>query len=219
MPATVWILALAACGQQPPVIAVPDPPGLRPAVVTPPLGIPDPPGLHVPPSPSALPALPAYPVPTVPPQPYMAPSSPVQPWDSRSYSHSSPHAYVLPEPANYSSRLKAELRGEYLYIIQNRQKVNFWGARIVTLEPGSPLEALGLRVGDVITRLDNVRISEGMHLARESVTGRSYYKLPELDRHHSMTEVRYIKTGTHDVKIGRVDLGPPGDRAPAAPPP
>jgi hypothetical protein len=57
----------------------------------------------------------------------------------------------------------------------------FRAARIVS-EPefGSPLNQLGLQIGDVITRLDGIPVTN----------------YTELDRHAHRTVIRYIKAGT-----------------------
>ncbi|MDR2345515.1 MAG: hypothetical protein LBE18_05560 [Planctomycetaceae bacterium] len=77
------------------------------------------------------------------------------------------------------------------FVIQNMQipGYNFTAARL-TSEPvaGSPLNSIGLAKGDVITRLDN-----------ESVTS-----LDVLEKHEANTVIRYIKTGTTKVLLGKI---------------
>ncbi|MDR1480490.1 MAG: hypothetical protein LBJ00_16280 [Planctomycetaceae bacterium] len=85
----------------------------------------------------------------------------------------------------YSSRLGAT------FLIQNMQipGYTFKAARL-TSDPvaSSPLNAIGLTKGDVITRLDN-----------ESVDS-----VDVLDKHGASTVIRYIKTGTTKVLLGKI---------------
>ncbi len=70
-----------------------------------------------------------------------------------------------------------------------------FGARIVSVPgPRSPLRQLGLRVGDVITRLDGIPFS-------------SLNDYDELEDHFGPTYVRYIRSGTSTVREGLVHLG------------
>lgn len=77
------------------------------------------------------------------------------------------------------------------FVIQNMRipGYTFTAARL-TSDPveGSPLNAIGLGKGDVITRLDN-----------DSVNA-----LDVLDRHEKSTLIRYIKTGTTKVQQNRI---------------
>ena len=93
----------------------------------------------------------------------------------------------LGQPAAYYAwRLGAEFEIQTLQI----PGYVFRAARIVS-EPefGSPLNQLGLQVGDVITRLDGIPVTN----------------YAELDRHAHRTVVRYIKaageTGPTAVKV------------------
>ncbi len=79
------------------------------------------------------------------------------------------------------------------------QYVLCWGARITSIDRDSPLKNLGVRSGDVITRLDGIRIDNGMF--RNS---RGEIVAPELDRHFGGTEVRFIVSGTSKVLIGQI---------------
>jgi len=88
----------------------------------------------------------------------------------------------------------------YLELPQGRRE--FWGTRIVQIDPQSPLRTLGLRNGDVLTRLDDVQVASGMYRQ-----GNEPWQIPELERHYGLTEVRYIVTQTHSVQIGSIDLG------------
>ncbi|MDR2762022.1 MAG: hypothetical protein LBB88_05425 [Planctomycetaceae bacterium] len=85
----------------------------------------------------------------------------------------------------YSTKLGAA------FVIQNMQipGYTFTAARL-TSDPiiGSPLNAIGLTKGDVITRLDN-----------ESVDS-----IDVLEKHDANTVIRYIKTGTTKVLLGKI---------------
>ena len=110
------------------------------------------------------------------------------------------------------------LRGNFLlqrFRIPN-YPTPFWGVRIVGLDPNSPLRQLGLKVGDVLTRLDGMRVSDHRFLS-VGPGGSQYWSIPELERHYSITEVRYIKTGTIDVRNGQINLGPPQGPGPNFP--
>jgi hypothetical protein len=105
----------------------------------------------------------------------------------------------------HSPKLQADFITQYMYLTTPAGTVYFWGARIVGIDTGSPLEALSLHAGDVITRLDGIKITQGMsHVVDD------YWVLPELEKHYSSTEVRYIITGTNEVKIGKITLPPYG---------
>ncbi|MDR2116158.1 MAG: hypothetical protein LBP87_07240 [Planctomycetaceae bacterium] len=77
------------------------------------------------------------------------------------------------------------------FIIQNMKipGYTFTAARL-TSNPieGSPLNTIGLRKGDVITRLDNAAVDS----------------LEELERHEKNTLIRYIKTGTTKVQLAKI---------------
>lgn len=93
--------------------------------------------------------------------------------------------------AYYSPALKAQFRIEQFFLPAYG---TFVAARMVS-EPDfdSPLRGAGLAAGDVITRLDGVRVTN----------------LGELERHFDSTVVRFIKTGTtfpRDAHIF-IDLG------------
>lgn len=106
----------------------------------------------------------------------------------------------------YSDKLGANFIAEWMYIRQNGRRVTFWGARIVGIDDDSPLHDLGVSFGDVITRLDGVRINTGMYRTRDR-QGNVYWALPELDEHYGRTEFRYIRTGTNEVLIDTIRLG------------
>lgn len=102
--------------------------------------------------------------------------------------------------AHHSQRLRADLTLEQMQI----PGFTFWGARISSMEPSSPLHAVGLRVGDVITRLDGNRVTQ----SRWWNASRGVWALPQLERHYGRTEVRNIRTGTTVVRNDFIDLGP-----------
>jgi hypothetical protein len=91
----------------------------------------------------------------------------------------------------YSPKLGA------MFIIQNMKipGYTFTAARL-TSDPleGSPLNGIGLRKGDVVTRLDNEAVDS----------------LEELERHEKNTLIRYIKTGTTKVQLAKIYI--PTDR-------
>lgn len=69
----------------------------------------------------------------------------------------------------------------------------FRAARIVSRpEQGSPLAQLGLRQGDVITRLDGIPVSN----------------LQELEQHILDTTVRFVRAGTKGVHEGTIMIDP-----------
>ncbi|MDR1925053.1 MAG: hypothetical protein LBQ66_11840 [Planctomycetaceae bacterium] len=77
------------------------------------------------------------------------------------------------------------------FVVQNMQipGYTFKAARLTSDPlPGSPLIPLGLAKGDVITRLDN-----------ESVDS-----VAVLEKHEANTVIRYIKTGTVKVLLGKI---------------
>jgi membrane-associated protease RseP (regulator of RpoE activity) len=108
---------------------------------------------------------------------------------------------ITPRPGYRSPTLGGEFRAEWMYILQNGQMTTFWGARILTLRPDSPMLQLGVRPGDVITRLDGIPIWKRMFRRDDGP-----WQLVELERHYGATEVRYIRQGTHRVRVGQVIL-------------
>lgn len=69
----------------------------------------------------------------------------------------------------------------------------FFAARVIGRpESTSPLNRLGLHSGDLITRLDDVRVDN----------------YEELDRHFAETSVRYIRANSSRVFLGTIDIGP-----------
>jgi membrane-associated protease RseP (regulator of RpoE activity) len=77
------------------------------------------------------------------------------------------------------------------FIIQNMTIPGYtFTATRLTSDPikGSPLDAVGLRKGDVITRLDNEPVNS----------------FEELERHEKTTQMRYIKTGTTKVLLAKI---------------
>ncbi|MCA9152925.1 MAG: hypothetical protein KDA92_26665 [Planctomycetales bacterium] len=112
-------------------------------------------------------------------------------------------------------RLDATVELQYLYIDTASRRVTFWGARVLDLGPASPLPSIGVEVGDVITRLDRIPVATRAFRRRNQV-GNWVWQLPEMDRHYSLTHVRFIKAGTSAVLEEVVDLGPLG--GPLTPP-
>ena len=92
---------------------------------------------------------------------------------------------------------------------QRGQSYVFWGARAISLDPDSPLRDLRIRfnngtveqfaVGDVLTRLDDIRIDEAKFQDRNGI-----WQLPELDEHFGPTTVRWIKTRQSHVNVGEI---------------
>lgn len=116
----------------------------------------------------------------------------------------------------YSPNLRAKFQLKVMDIPGHQ----FWGARIVSIQSNSPLRQIGLRVGDVITRLDGIRVSDGRH-QHFGPNGDTYWAIPQMEQHYSITQVRFIKTGETQVRNANVDLGPlkstgslPSDNAP-----
>lgn len=73
----------------------------------------------------------------------------------------------------------------------NKTWIAFFALEVVSQrQPGSPLDQLGLELGDVVTWLDGVPL----HCYRE------------LDCHAHHTHVRYIKTGTRTVRNASVHI-------------
>ena len=102
----------------------------------------------------------------------------------------------------YSGRLRGyfQLRNFHL-----PQYGGFVAVRIASLDSDSPLREIGLRPGDVVTRLDGIAISN----------------LSELERHAYDTTVRFIRAGTQYVQSAEVYIPfryavgyPPGSEAP-----
>lgn len=86
---------------------------------------------------------------------------------------------------SYSPKLGASFRIEQMQI----PGYQFTAARLMS-DPiaGSPLYGIGLRKGDVVTRLDNNPADS----------------LEELERHERNTPIRYIKTGTTKVLLANI---------------
>lgn len=91
-----------------------------------------------------------------------------------------------PAPAGrYSEKLHAHFAVEYV----NVGGYYFEAARLTANPlPGSPLNSLGLRSGDIISRLDNRRVT-------------SYW---ELENHYSNTSVRYFSQSAGRFLDGQI---------------
>ncbi len=100
-----------------------------------------------------------------------------------------------------SSTLRANFIAQWMFIRQNGRIINFWGARIVRLEADSPLRALGVRSGDVITRLDGIQVWKGMYKEEGQP-----WQLIQMEEHFGQTEVRFINQGTQQVRVGQINL-------------
>lgn len=114
-----------------------------------------------------------------------------------------------------SDTLGGEFLCQYMRITiggrQNGQSFVFWGARAISLDRDSPLRDLRMQmsdgtvekfqVGDVLTRLDDVKIDEDKFQDRKGV-----WQIPELDEHFGPTSVRWIKTGHSHVNVGQIML-------------
>jgi len=99
---------------------------------------------------------------------------------------------VVGSDGAYSPTLKASFHIENMRIPGYR----FTGARLISdPAPDSPLNSIGLRKGDVITRLDS----------------RPADTLEELERHDKNTQIRYIKTGTTKVLLANVYIPAGGE--------
>lgn len=127
-----------------------------------------------------------------------------EPQSPASYSSPGPGGSVPRKllPSFRSDCLRASFVAQWMYLELPQGRREFWGTRIVQIDPQSPLRTLGLRNGDVLTRLDDVQVASGMYRQ-----GNEPWQIPELERHYGLTEVRYIVTQTHSVQIGSIDLG------------
>jgi hypothetical protein len=108
---------------------------------------------------------------------------------------------ILPRDGYYSPNLRAQFKAQWMYIVQQGRKIEFWGARILSMDHNSPLRELRVNPGDVITRLDGIPIWHNMY--RES--GRPW-QLVQLEQHYGRTEARYILRGSHQVRVGDMML-------------
>lgn len=114
-----------------------------------------------------------------------------------------------------SDTLGGEFLCQYMRITiggrQNGQSFVFWGARAISLDRDSPLRDLRMQMndgtfqkfqpGDVLTRLDDVKIDEDKFQDRNGA-----WQMPELDEHFGPTSVRWIKTGHSHVNVGEILL-------------
>lgn len=112
---------------------------------------------------------------------------------------------VIPPPGYQSQMLGGEFRAEWMKLsVNGRQPVFFWGARIVNLDPNSPLRQLGLNVNDVVTRLDQISVANNM----VKMQNNPFWTMSELEGHFGHTDVRYIFHKTKVVREQSIDLGP-----------
>lgn len=128
---------------------------------------------------------------------YSAPRLPI----ARKDEPNAPVGLFVPPPSYRSDRLQGEFVGRPMFVMLDGKKFSFFGARAVSLDENSPLRKLGLETGDVLTRLD------GVTLDVDKFEERGAWQMPELERHYGPTEVKWIKQGMHEVRIGQVDLG------------
>ncbi|MFZ4731637.1 MAG: hypothetical protein ACOYK7_03755 [Pirellulales bacterium] len=112
-----------------------------------------------------------------------------------------------------SENLQGNFIAQWLFIRQNGKVIRFWGARIIRLDPSSPLRSIGLRPGDVITRLDGIPVWRGM-----SRIGQDPWQLIQLEEHFGLTEVRFINQGSQVIRVGQINLDSfPNDPRPLPP--
>lgn len=121
---------------------------------------------------------------------------------------------LVMQPGFRSKKLKGEFLGKPMYVQINGQSYPFWGARAVVLDQDSPLRKLGMVEGDVLSRLDGMYLNNGKFLQN------GIWQMPELEAHYGLTDVKWIKQGTHRVNIGQIVIdsgrqGNPGGRGPA----
>lgn len=102
-----------------------------------------------------------------------------------------------------SQRWRASFHLEETLQLPQFQGLTFAGARIVRIDEDSPLIQMGLKVGDVITRLDGTKIDTGRWPNQQGC----YWMLPQFERHYGLTKVRYIRSGTTQVVDQTIDLG------------
>ncbi|QDV73184.1 PDZ domain-containing protein [Botrimarina mediterranea] len=102
-----------------------------------------------------------------------------------------------------SQRWRASFHLDEALLLPQFQGLAFAGARIVKIDEDSPLDRLGLKVGDVVTRLDGTKIDTGRWPNQEGC----YWMLPQFERHYGLTTVRFIRAGTTQVVDQTVDLG------------
>jgi hypothetical protein len=107
---------------------------------------------------------------------------------------------VAPE-TYYSPNLKAHFKAQWMYITQRNQRIEFWGARIISMDPYSPLRELRVNPGDVLTRLDGIPVWNNMYKEDNKP-----WQLVQLEQHFGRTEVRFIIRGTNQVRIGDMML-------------
>ncbi|TWT64536.1 hypothetical protein [Rubinisphaera italica] len=113
-------------------------------------------------------------------------------------------AMVVPAPEGYySTMLQGTFLAQYMQISTGGRPIPFWGARIMDLDPNSPLHDLGLQSGDVITRLDKITIANNMKRRNRNEP----WQIVQMDNHYGPTKVRYIYHATTQVKEETVDLG------------
>jgi len=107
----------------------------------------------------------------------------------------------LPTGVYYSANLHGFFRAEWMSLPVNGRVASFWGARIASLQPDSPLLSLGVRPGDVITRLDGLPISLGMFR-----TEGGPWQITQLENHFGATEVRFVIQGNPYVRVGQINI-------------
>lgn len=103
----------------------------------------------------------------------------------------------------HSQKLQADLE---LYRYYFSPGFSFFAAKVVSMDPASPLRQIGFRLGDFITRLDNVKIAEGRYWVE--MEDQHYWMLPETERHYGHTEVRFVRDGALNAENVMIDLGP-----------
>lgn len=101
----------------------------------------------------------------------------------------------------YSASLRGHFMAQWMYIIYQGRRHEFWGARIMHLDYDSPVRQLGVNPGDVLTRLDGIPVWRGMN----RISGQPW-QMPELDNHFGRTEVRFLLRGTNQVRVGDMML-------------
>ena len=123
--------------------------------------------------------------------------------------------FVIPAGTYRSDSLGGEFEAQWMKMtipnFQGGQSFVFWGARAIKLDNNSPLRGLTVQfnngqaerfeVGDVITRLDEIKINDGMFKNNQGV-----FQIVELDEHFGPTTFRWIKSGHSHVNVSKVTL-------------
>ncbi len=120
----------------------------------------------------------------------------------RSTTPHAPQALIM-QDGYRSETLRGDFLAQWMVLKTPSRSYLFWGARALSLDQDSPLRNLGLKPGDVVTRIDGIGIANNM------IMNNGVWQIPQMEQHYGISQIRFIKQGSRWVQNGDVRLDNP----------